>query len=82
MRWTADDDRAADLARWRHLFQRDAEAEAAEPWAVQFRGWAATLRDQERIAPPGGWTGNDYLELCDVMAAQLERWAAEMERNQ
>jgi DNA (cytosine-5)-methyltransferase 1 len=60
---------------------RDLREEQREQWdwAARFRGWARTLADYDNRTPPGGWTGDDYLELCGVMTELLEGWADELD---
>ena len=72
------DDRVVSLREFRDL--REQEREEYD-WAARFRGWARTLRGQDQITPPGGYTADDYFELCDVMARLLGEWADEWETD-
>jgi hypothetical protein len=71
-----DGDRVVSLGRFR---LRRVEELAAHDWPAELLDWARVLRDQEVIAPPGGWDHDNYLELCDLLADTFERWAAELE---
>jgi hypothetical protein len=59
-------------------YRREEECEEWD-WTARFRGWARTLAAQDNRTPRGGWTGDDYLELCGVIAELLEGWADELE---